>query len=110
MKKIIIVITAVVAIGLLMALKPIDPQIQVSKVPIYLNTAYSFEERSADLVSRLMLEEKQSLLGNSMAPIPRLGIKSYNVWSEALHGILGGANPGAGLDAPTSFPNSVALG
>jgi beta-glucosidase-like glycosyl hydrolase len=110
MKKIIIVLTAVVAIGLLMALKPVDPQIQVSKVPVYLNTAYSFEERSADLVSRLTLEEKQSLLGNSMAPIPRLGIKSYNVWSEALHGILGGANPGAGLDAPTSFPNSVALG
>jgi beta-glucosidase-like glycosyl hydrolase len=110
MKKIIIVITAVVAIGLLTALKPVDPKIQVSKVPIYLNTANSFEERSADLVSRLTLEEKQSLLGNSMAPIPRLGIKSYNVWSEALHGILGGANPGAGLDAPTSFPNSVALG
>lgn len=94
----------------LMASRPGDTKEQVSKVPVYLNTAYSFEERSADLVSRLTLEEKQSLLGNSMAPIPRLGIKSYNVWSEALHGILGGANPGAGLEAPTSFPNSVALG
>jgi len=83
---------------------------QESKVPIYLNTNYSFEERAADLVSRLTLEEKQSLLGNSMAPVPRLGIKSYNVWSEALHGILGGANPNAGLEGPTSFPNSVALG
>jgi beta-glucosidase len=81
-----------------------------SKTPIYLNTAYSFEERSADLVSRLTLEEKQSLLGNSMAAIPRLGIKSYNVWSEALHGILSGANTSVGLAAPTSFPNSVALG
>jgi len=79
-------------------------------VPIYLNTAYSFEERSADLVSRLTLEEKQSLLGNSMAAIPRLSIKAYNVWSEALHGILGGANANAGIQAPTSFPNSVALG
>ena len=82
----------------------------LSKTPIYLNTAYTFEERSADLVSRLTLEEKQSLLGNSMAAIPRLGIKSYNVWSEALHGILGGANASVGLPAPTSFPNSVALG
>lgn len=83
---------------------------QVPGIPIYLNTAFSFEERAADLVSRLTLEEKQSLLGNNMAAIPRLGVKSYNVWSEALHGILGGANANAGISAPTSFPNSVALG
>src|SRR5574344_717956 len=79
-------------------------------LPIYLNTSYSFEERAADLVSRLTLEEKHSLLGNSMAAVPRLGIKSYNVWSEALHGLLSGANPSVGLLGPTSFPNSVALG
>ncbi|MCQ2182727.1 MAG: glycoside hydrolase family 3 C-terminal domain-containing protein [Bacteroidales bacterium] len=84
-------------------------QSQSSK-PIYRNTSYSFEERAADLVSRLTLEEKQSLLGNNMAAVPRLGIKSYNVWSEALHGILSGANPTVGLLGPTSFPNSVALG
>jgi len=82
----------------------------LSKNPIYLNTSYSFEERAADLVSRLTIEEKESLLGNNMAAVPRLGLKSYNVWSEALHGILGGANAGAGLGSPTSFPNSVALG
>jgi len=78
--------------------------------PIYLNTNYSFEERAVDLVSRLTLEEKQSLIGNNMAAIPRLGIKSYNVWSEALHGVLSGANPSVGLQGPTSFPGSVALG
>lgn len=83
---------------------------QAPATPIYLNPSYSFEERSADLVSRLTLEEKQSLLGNSMAAIPRLGIKSMNVWSEALHGVLSGSNPGVGLAGPTSFPNSVALG
>ena len=43
-------------------------------VPIYMNTSYSFEERAADLVSRLTIEEKQSLLGNNMAAVPRLGI------------------------------------
>jgi beta-glucosidase-like glycosyl hydrolase/regulation of enolase protein 1 (concanavalin A-like superfamily) len=79
-------------------------------LPIYLNTAYSFEERATDLVSRLTLEEKQSLLGNNMAAIPRLGVKNYNVWSEALHGVLSGANPSVGILGPTSFPNSVALG
>ena len=66
---------------------------QDSQLPIYLNTAYSFEERATDLVSRLTLEEKQSLLGNNMAAVPRLGLKNYNVWSEALHGVLSGANP-----------------
>ncbi len=80
------------------------------KLPVYLNTSYSFEERAVDLVSRLTLEEKESLLGNNMAAIPRLGVKQYNVWSEALHGVLSGAVPAAGIQGPTSFPNSVALG
>ena len=83
---------------------------QDGQTPIYLDTSFSFEERAADLVSRLTLEEKQSLLGNNMAAIPRLGVKNYNIWSEALHGVLTGANPSAGLPGPTSFPNSVALG
>ena len=83
---------------------------QEATTPIYLDTSFSFEERATDLVSRLTLEEKQSLLGNSMAAIPRLGVKSYNVWSEALHGVLTGSNPSVGLAGPTSFPNSVALG
>ena len=81
-----------------------------AELPIYLNTAYTFEERATDLVSRLTLEEKQSLLGNNMAAIPRLSVKNYNVWSEALHGVLSGANPSVGILGPTSFPNSVAIG
>ena len=83
---------------------------QDGQLPIYLNTAYSFEERATDLVSRLTLEEKQSLLGNNLAAVPRLGLKNYNVWSEALHGVLSGANPSVGILGPSSFPNSVAIG
>ncbi len=79
-----------------------------SKKPIYMDTAYSFEERAADLVSRMTLEEKQGLLGNTMAAIPRLGINAYNMWGEALHGIASFLHPNAG--PATSFPNSVALG
>ena len=79
-------------------------------VPVFRNTSYSFRERAVDLVSRLTLEEKQALLGNNMAAVPRLGIKQYNVWSEALHGVLSGANASVGLQGPTSFPGSVALG
>lgn len=78
------------------------------KKPIYLNTAYSFKERAADLVSRMTPEEKQSQLGNTMPPIPRLGVNHYDVWGEALHGIMG-RNNNSGMTA-TSFPNSVAVG
>lgn len=84
------------------------PGSESPKKPIYLNTAYSFEERAADLVSRMTSEEKQSLLGNSMAAVPRLGINVYNVWGEALHGVVGMFNPNAG--AATSFPGSASLG
>ncbi len=76
--------------------------------PIYLNTSYSFKERAADLVSRMTLEEKISQVGNTMPPIPRLGVNHYDVWGEALHGIMG-RNNNSGMTA-TSFPNSVAVG
>ncbi|MBR5216319.1 MAG: glycoside hydrolase, partial [Bacteroidales bacterium] len=88
----------------------LNPMPEEEKTPIYQNTNYSYEERAVDLVSRLTLEEKQSLLGNNMAAVPRLGVRQYNVWSEALHGVLAGANPSVGLQGPTSYPNSVALG
>lgn len=78
------------------------------KKPIYLNTTYSFKERAADLVSRMTPEEKQSQLGNTMTPIPRFGVNGYNVWGEALHGVMG-RNNNSGMTA-TSFPNSVAIG
>ena len=55
----------------LMAFMPAGEKAQK---PIYLNTAYSFEERAADLVSRLSLEEKQSLLGNNAR-----ALKSENI-------------------------------
>ena len=79
-----------------------------ARKPIYLNTAYSFKERAADLVSRMTLEEKQSQLGNTMPAIPRLNVNKYDIWGEALHGIMG-RNNNSGKTA-TSFPNSVAAG
>ena len=79
-----------------------------TKKPIYLDTSYSFRERAADLVSRMTPEEKQSQLGNTMPPIPRLGINKYDIWGEALHGVMG-RNNNSGMTA-TSFPNSVAAG
>jgi beta-glucosidase len=108
LKNKLFIIAGIAVIIMLSAYKSNEYKENMLKVPIYLNTAYTFEERAADLVSRLTLEEKQSLLGNSMAPIPRLGIGAYNVWGEALHGIMG-RNNNSGMTA-TSFPNSVAVG
>ncbi|MCD7884312.1 MAG: glycoside hydrolase family 3 C-terminal domain-containing protein [Lachnospiraceae bacterium] len=55
----------------------------------YQNMEYSFEERAADLVAHMTLEEKISQVGNLGAAIPRLGIPFYNYWSEASHGFFG---------------------
>lgn len=51
------------------------------------NVKLSAEERAADLVSRLTLEEKASQMMNTSPAIPRLGIAGFQWWSEALHGI-----------------------
>ena len=101
-------LAGIVSLILISAYNNSESKARVTKVPIYLNTAYSFKERAADLVSRMTPEEKQSQLGNTMMPIPRLGVGSYNVWGEALHGVMG-RNNNSGMTA-TSFPNSVAVG
>ncbi|MBR1688516.1 MAG: glycoside hydrolase family 3 C-terminal domain-containing protein [Prevotella sp.] len=53
----------------------------------YQNPNLSPEERADDLLSRLTLEEKASLMMNGSPAIPRLGIPQFEWWSEALHGI-----------------------
>ena len=53
----------------------------------YQNTSLSAEQRAEDLLHRLTLEEKVALMQNSSPAIPRLGIKEYDWWNEALHGV-----------------------
>ena len=53
----------------------------------YQNATLSFEERVENLLSKLTLEEKVSLMQDVSKPIERLGIKPYNWWNEALHGV-----------------------
>ena len=83
-------------------------------VPVYLDTRYSFEERSADLVSRMTLPEKVLQLHTNNAPaIPRLGVQQYTYWSEGQHGINRlGANTDSGTVTgdphATSFPTNFA--
>ena len=53
----------------------------------YQDKSLSPERRAADLLGRLTLEEKASLTMHASPAIPRLGVKQYNWWSEALHGV-----------------------
>jgi len=82
--------------------------------PIYLDTDYSFQERAADLVSRMTLQEKvQQLSTNSGPAIPRLGVQQYTYWSEGQHGVnsLGADQNNGGVQGgvhSTSFPTNFA--
>lgn len=66
------------------------------------NPDLSSEERAKDLISRLTLEEKASLMCDQSDAIPRLGIKKFNWWSEALHGY-------ANNDNVTVFPEPIGM-
>ena len=68
----------------------------------YADTKLSPEERAADLVSRLTLEEKASLMTYRSAAIERLGIPAYNWWNEALHGV-------ARNGSATVFPEPIGM-
>lgn len=68
----------------------------------YQNPELSPAERAADLCSRLTLDEKVQLTLSSSPAIDRLGIPSYDWWSEALHGI--GRNGIA-----TVFPSCIGM-
>lgn len=59
-------------------------------------------ERAKDLVSRLTLEEKVGLMTDSSRPVERLGIKTYNWWNEALHGV-------ARAGIATVFPQPIGM-
>ena len=55
--------------------------------PVYENTSMPAAERAAALVKELTADEKIALMMDASAPIERLGIKKYNWWNEALHGV-----------------------
>ncbi|MBQ9172433.1 MAG: glycoside hydrolase family 3 C-terminal domain-containing protein [Bacteroidales bacterium] len=77
------------------------PSLSAQPYP-YQDKSLSPEQRAADLLSRLTLEEKASLCLNTSPAIPRLGIKGYNWWNEALHGV-------ARNGSATVFPQPIGM-
>lgn len=66
------------------------------------NPDLSPQQRAKDLISRLTLEEKAALMCDISDPVPRLGIKKFNWWSEALHGL-------ANNNDVTVFPEPIGM-
>lgn len=61
-----------------------------------------YRQRAAELVAQMTLEEKVFQTLHSTPAISRLGIKSYNWWNEALHGV-------ARAGVATVFPQAITL-
>ena len=87
-----------------------DPSNNLTKSFKFCSVSAPVSSRAADLIGRLTLQEKITLLVNNVTALPRLGIQNYEWWSEALHGVsdvgpgtrFGGDFPGA-----TSFPQVI---
>ena len=68
----------------------------------YQDASLPAEQRADDLLGRLSLEQKVSLMMNASPAIPELGIRAYDWWNEALHGAAR-----AGL--ATVFPQAIGM-
>lgn len=62
----------------------------------------TFEERAEALVAEMTLEEKVYQTLHGAPAIERLGVKAYNYWNEALHGV-------ARAGTATVFPQAIGL-
>jgi beta-glucosidase len=91
--------------GLLLAFLLLLPLLRAQSAqdrPPFDNPDLSPEERAADLVGRLTLQEKVLQMQNAAPAISRLGIPAYDWWNEALHGV-------ARAGRATVFPQAIGL-
>lgn len=76
----------------------------------FCNTSLDTDSRVQDLVGRLTLQEKITFLVNKAGAVDRLGVPSYQWWSEALHGVsyVGpGTHFSSLVPGATSFPQVI---
>jgi beta-glucosidase len=85
-------------LGFILAI--VASSVLAAQQPAYQNTTLPFEQRAADLVSRMTLEEKVSQMKDVAPAIARLGVPAYNWWNEALHGV-------ARSGLATVFPQAI---
>ena len=69
---------------------------------MYKEPSSPIEERVADLVSRMTLEEKVLQMVFDAPAIERLGVPKYNWWNECLHGV-------GRAGVATVFPQAIGL-
>src|ERR1041384_3469471 len=69
---------------------------------VYLDPSQAIEKRIDDLIPRLTLEEKASLLCTTAPAIERLKIPVMNGWNQSLHGIVW-------TKPTTMFPVNIAM-
>ena len=86
---------------LMLACIALTASVSAQRLP-YQDPGLSSESRAQDLISRLNLAEKAALMCDESEAIPRLGIKKFNWWSEALHGL-------ANNDSVTVFPEPIGM-
>ena len=97
--------TRLIALGVLLLLGASSTLAQTAPAqsngkPLYLDPTQSADARTKDLISRLTLEEKATLLNHVGADVTRFNIQS-DKWNQCLHGVV--------WEKPTTmFPVSIA--
>ena len=89
----------------LLVFLPVGSQLagaQSTKPLPYLDPSLPKEQRAADIVSRMTLQEKISETMNSSAAVPRLNVPAIDWWNEGLHGV-------ARAGYATMFPQAIGM-
>ncbi|WP_405736256.1 glycoside hydrolase family 3 C-terminal domain-containing protein [Streptomyces sp. NBC_00028] len=94
--------TLVVALALVAGLGATVPAHADDPAYPFRDPTLSVDRRVDDLLDRLTLDEKISLLHQYQPAIPRLGIQPFRTGTEALHGV-------AWLGETTVFPQAIGL-
>ena len=71
--------------------------------PAYLDPSKPTEQRVADLIGRMTLEEKAQQLNHLNVGIPRLKLAAWGGWNQTLHGVWS-------KQPTTLFPAAIAMG
>jgi beta-glucosidase len=95
MKKTSLVLVLLCCCALSVAQSPAKPK--------YLDPTQPIEQRIADLIGRLTIEEKAAQLNHLNTGIPRLNIPMWGGWNQTLHGVWS-------TQPTTLFPAPIAMG